>query len=715
MIGKTILHYKIIEKLGEGGMGVVYKAKDTKLKREVAIKFLPHHISANEEERKRFENEAQAAAALNHPNIATIYAIEEFNGPQGDRQMFIVMEYIEGKELKDLIEHMDVGTENFQPLQMNDIISYAIQIAEGLETAHKKGIIHRDIKSSNIMITVDGKVKIMDFGLAKVKGDVNLTNTNTTLGTPAYMPPEQIKGERVNYLADIWSFGVVLYEMLAGILPFKGEYEQAVMFSILNEIPEPVNVKRPDTPTELSNIIDRLLQKNPVHRYSSLKDVLTDLDKVKLEKNTVEERSDSSIAVLAFKDMSPQKDQDYLCEGLAEELINALTKIKSLRVTARTSAFAFKEKLLDIREIGIKLNVETVLEGSVQKSGNRLRITAQLINVSNGYHIWSERYDREMKDVFDIQDDITENIIQALKMVLTKKEKESIASLPTAEIEAYEYFLKGRHLLNQIALQEAKKMFEKAIERDPAYALAYAGLAETHSWIYEWRGAKTENLKAAQQYSHKASELAPHLAECHISYGTVLSLDGHYDTAEKEFKKALGIDPNMFEAYYYYARTCFAKGEIEKSAELFGKASDVRREDFQSIILQAQSLRMLGRIEEARKAELEGIRRAERQLDIDPTNRRVLSLAPQPLYDNEQKEKAFEWMEKVLKLYPDDAGVLINAACFMAKTGRKKDALNYLENVFGKGFGKRDWIEHDPDYDSLRDEPRFQALLKKLK
>jgi adenylate cyclase len=420
-----------------------------------------------------------------------------------------------------------------------------------------------------------------------------------------------------------------------------------------------------------------------------------------------------SIAVLPFLNMSNDAEQDYFCDGISEEILNALTHINALRIISRTSSFALKNRNLNAAEIGKTLDVQYFLEGSVRKAGKRLRITTKLVNAADGSHLWSESYNRELEDIFSIQEDIAGNVVTALQGFLTMQEKEVIHR-PETIIGAYEYFLKGRQLFHKLFLQEAKNMFEKAIELDADYALAYAGLADTHSWLYEWEGAKNADLDAAEKYSLKALLLAPNLSESHTSRAYVLSLAKKYDEAEKEFEEGIKLNSNSFDVYYLYARTCFARGQIEKSAQLFLKASEVRQEDFQSLLLLAQSLRVLGK-KEVKQALEEGIKRARNLLKLNSTDRRVLSLAPGNLWDLGNKKEAFEWMNKALQLYPEDAGVLINAACLYAKDNHKEEALNILEKAVNKGYGKKDWIEHDPDYDSLRNEPRFKALLNKLK
>ncbi len=424
--------------------------------------------------------------------------------------------------------------------------------------------------------------------------------------------------------------------------------------------------------------------------------------------------TDKSIAVLPFVNMSNDPEQEYFCDGISEEIINALTQLNNLRVIARTSAFAFKNKNVDAREIGKILNVSTLLEGSVRKSGKHLRITTKLVRVTDGSHLWSNRYDRELEDIFSIQEDIAGNVATALQGVLTDKEKDAIRR-PETSVEAYEYYLKGRQLFYNLELKQSIIMFEKAVALDANYAVAYTGLADAHSWLYEWEGSNNANCVAAERFSWTALTLAPDLSESHSSRGYVLSLSKKYDEAEKEFKEAIRLNPNSFSAYYLYGRACFANGQIAKSAELFRKASEVNREDYQSLLMLSQSLRVLGNAnDEADAVAREGIERARKQLKLKPDDSRILSLVSTSLFEIGERDEAYEWMNKALRLYPDDAGVLINGACLFAKDNKKEEALDLLELAVGKGFGKRDWIMNDPDYNSLRDEPRFKALLEKI-
>ena len=419
-----------------------------------------------------------------------------------------------------------------------------------------------------------------------------------------------------------------------------------------------------------------------------------------------------SIAVLPFINMSNDAEQEYFCDGISEEIINALAQLGNLRVIARTSAFTFKNKNVDAREIGRMLDVQTLLEGSVRKAGKQLRITTKLVKTSDGSQLWSNKYDRELEDIFSIQEDIAEKVATSLRGVLTDEEKDSIRR-PETSVEAYEYYLKGHQHFLQIDLKNAVTMFEKAIKIDPDYALGYTGLADAHSWLYEWEGGNKIDLIAAERYSWTALSLAPNLCESHSSRGYVLTLSKKYFEAEKEFEEAIKLNPNSFNTYYLFARACFAHGQAEKSAELFKKASEVRLEDYQSVLFRAQSLRVLGK-EEANEVVIEGIKRARKQLELNPTDARILSLVSGSLSEIGERDEAYEWMNKALQLYPNDAGVLLNGACLFAKGNEKEKALDLLESAVGKGFGKRDWVEQDPDYDSLRDEPRFKALVEKL-
>ena len=471
--GTQLGPYEILSQLGQGGMGVVYEARDPRLDRHVAIKLLPPDLTRDDTAKRRFLQEAKAASALDHPNICTIHEINETD----DGQLYLVMARYEGETLKERIAR--------GPLELDDAIDIATQVGEGLAKAHAAGIVHRDIKPANLMVTTDGTVKILDFGLAKLAGTEGMTQTGTTLGTVAYMSPEQAKGQEVDHRTDIWSLGVVLYEMLAGKSPFQGENLAAVVHAVLES-------NQPSLSGESSSAQDtvtRALSKDRAQRHGAVTDLLTQLRALQKGSDTAiaatpTQAETPSIAVLPFADMSPEKDQDYFCEGMAEEIINALTKLENLRVVARTSAFRFKGQALDLREVGRKLDVTSVLEGSVRKAGNRLRVTAQLIDVSDGYHVWSERFDRTMDDVFEVQDEIARTVSDKLRVELLGQPGSSLITQPTRNLDAYNLFLQGRQCYMRMAgppLEQALDYFNQALTLEPEYAEAHAGIARVRT------------------------------------------------------------------------------------------------------------------------------------------------------------------------------------------------------------------------------------------
>jgi non-specific serine/threonine protein kinase len=716
--GTSLGPYTIVDSIAAGGMGEVYRAQDPRLGREVAIKIIG---SAPDDDRlSRFEREARATAVLKHPNIVTVFDIGTHEGLP-----FLVSEFLEGQTLRGLLSS--------SPIEPRKAAELAHQLAHGVSAAHSLRIIHRDLKPDNLFLTEEGTLKILDFGLAKLKPDtfpkgesatnaptVQETDSGTIMGTLGYMSPEQLRGDPIDERADIFAIGTILYEMITGDNPFRRRSSAETIAAILKDMP--TTIDEPGIAGALARIAERCLQKDPSDRFQSSHDLAFALETISRDVSPAGEakpkpdRSANSIAVLPFVDMSPTRDQDHFCEGIADELINALTHVDGLRVASRSSSFQFSGSAVDIRAAGARLGVETVLEGSVRKAGDRLRVTVQLINVADGYHRWSDRYDRKLEDVFAIQDEIAESVATALRGILTPQERQ-VLRRPEASVEAYEYFLRGRQHFNRhnrADYEAATQMFNRTIELDPNYAPAYALLATIQAWIVEWWGGGPELFAAADQASAKAVELAPDLAEAQASRGFILSLHGKHEEAAAVFEAAIRLNPNSFEAHYLYARMCFATDRIEESAALFRKAGAAMPEDFQSMILLGQSLRVLGRHDEAKSANREGVRRAERQLELNPGDVRALSLGANALDEDGQRERAIRWSERAIEIHPDDLGVLLNGACLRARWGMKDEALALLERVFAKGFGKREWVERDPDYDSLRDDPRFKAMLDKL-
>ncbi len=709
MIGTTVAHYRILEKLGEGGMGVVYRAEDLTLRRQVALKFLAAHALGREDQRRRFLREAQAAAALDHPNICPIYAIEEL-----EDQIFIAMALAEGHNLK---RRLAGG-----PLPHREATHIALQVAKGLDAAHAEGIVHRDVKSANIVVTERGHARVTDFGLAKLPG-VEQSDPTVALGTPGYMSPEQVRAAPVDLRTDIWSWGVVCYEMLTGQLPFRGDHPLAVAHAIIHDAPAAPSALKPDVPRYWDRIVLRALEKKPEDRFGRISEGAAFLERGEAPTSTSGRRrvppprDQPSIAVLPFADMSAEHDQEFFCDGIAEEILNGLTRLGGLRTASRTSAFAFKGQREDARSIASWLGVETVLEGSVRKAGNQLRITAQLIDAEQGYHLWSESFDRELSDVFAIQEEIAQRIVQALRVELNERERRALARPATHDVEAYELYLRGRQFLYRTRRQDleyAIEMFERANQKDPHYARALAGIADCRSYLFSYFGGRQEDMDASLAASARALELAPDLAEAHASRGLALALSGQFAGAEREFESALLIDPELYEAHYFYARTCMQQKSWERAARLFEQASRVKPEDIQSLMLLGLTCRTLGLTDRAESAYRGALERGHRHVELNPDDARALYLVAQAHIELGEKAKGLEWGRRARALGPEDPYVLYGITCLFTQVGEVEEAAAHFEQAVRAGFRNRAWIEMDPDLDPIRDHPRYRAALATL-
>ena len=706
---------------GSGGMGLVFRGVDRQSGALVAVKTLRDTDGA-----ERFRREVHVLSSLRHPGIVTYLGHGITAG-----ELYLVMEWLEGEDLATRLAGAEVSLE--------EAVSVGLQIASALAAAHAQGIVHRDIKPSNVFLAdfrLD-RLKLLDYGIARHGGTSSLTELGTVLGTPAFMSPEQARGEGdIDARADVYALGALLFRCLTGRPPFDVEGREALLAAVLHR-PAPRVSDLVRVPRALDDLVARMLDKDPRRRPADGKTVLSELSVnatgVELEPTGTDLASTlirgpgeaitavrpvlSSIAVLPFLDMSAGRDQDYLCEGIAEELINTLTLVPGLRVAARSSSFALRSPESDARSIGRLLGVDAVLEGGVRKSGDRLRITVQLVDVAGGSPRWSHRFDGKAEQVFEIQDQIAESVATALRGMLSTEERDALRR-PGTRMEAYEHFLRGRQLLHQRTLVSsgaAERAFQQAIEVDPSYAPAYAGLTQLYAFTVEWLGGGKDVQAAADRASRRALELAPNLAESHVARGTLLAMQRDYPGAEREFEEAARLNPSSFEAYYLHGRAAFESGKLEQCVELFLKASEVRPEDYQALLLTSMPLRRLDRLDDEVRFRREGLRRAERALELQPRDSRALVLAAPALLAEGHRDRAFEWMAKALELAPDEPSIQINAGCFYAQAGMHEQALDCLEKSFGRGAGKREWIEKDPDYDSLREHPRFRAMMAKLR
>jgi non-specific serine/threonine protein kinase len=711
--GQELLHYRLIEKIGEGGMGVVWKAMDSRLDRPVAMKILRDDRDDGAVRLARLQYEARAVAALNHPNIVTIHAVEEV-----DETALLVMEFVEGKSLDRIIPEGG--------LSMGTFYNMAGLLLRAVTAAHDRGILHGDLKPANIIVSPDGQMKIMDFGLARLlpkSETVTLPEDSPTLtletriqGTMQYMAPEQLRGDPIDARADIFAVGVVLHEMLLGRVPFNADRPADLISAILRDQAPLANERCSDVPEPLALLIQRCLAKEPDQRVQTARDVLNQLEEIR--KETRSGKTVRSIAVLPFADLSPDKDQEYFCEGIAEEILTALTSIQELRVASRGSTFRFNQQEVGSREIARQLGVTTLLEGSVRKAGNRVRITVKLVNASDGYQLWSERYDREMEDIFELQDEIARRVVDALKIALTPTERRALSKPKARQLEAYEHYLRGRRFFYKLTrknLEFSREMFERAIEIDPEYALAHCGLADCFAFLYLWYEQRDEFIRGAEIASRRAVELSPDLAEAHASLGLALTwCEDCADAAEMHFETALRLNPRLFEAYYFFARDCLARGRLEKAARLFERAIEVRPEDYQAALLLPQVYHALGQEERFRQSGRRGLEIVERHLQLNPDDVRALYLASGRWVQAGDRERGLSLARQAIDLEPEEPTVLFNAACTFAQAGALDEAIDHLDKALLHGFGHRRWIEHDSDLDPLRDHPRFPKVMERL-
>jgi TolB-like protein len=699
--------YEIQGELGQGGMATVYLARDLKHGREVALKVLSPDLAASIGA-ERFVQEIQVAARLQHPHIVPLYDSGEAAG-----SLYYVMPRVEGESLRARLDRE-------RQLPVDEALRIAREVAAALDYAHRQNVVHRDIKPENILLQ-EGEPLVADFGIARaidVAGGAQMTRTGLALGTPQYMSTEQASGDReVDGRSDVYSLGCVLYEMLVGEPPFTGPTPQAVMARHFTEPVRGIRTVRAAVPEAVERAIVQALAKVPADRFATAALFAEALSESRLAAPAAHSAAEVSIAVLPFADMSAERDQEYFCDGIAEELINELTKIERLRVAARTSAFAFKGKSQDIRQIGEQLGVGMVLEGSVRKAGDRLRVTAQLIKAADGYHLWSDRYDRQMEDIFAIQDDIAENIAKALRVRLVEDARPSGAPEPVADVRAYDFFLRGRHYTYQWrrkSFEYALQMFDRALEIDPRYARAYAGIADCCSYLHMYWGNEPGHLQRAEEASRKAVELDADSADAHEARGLALSLLRRYPEAEREMEQAIRLNPALYDAYWNYARICHVQGKLEKAAELFERATRVRPEDYNPWSLLTQTYVALGRHQEAEEARRRGLALIERHVALHPEDGRALYLGAGQLGQAGQRERGVEWARRALAMDPDDPSTLYNVACAFSVLGLTDEALACLERGAVRGMRQRAWLEHDSDMDPLRGDPRFKAILERM-
>ena len=732
MLDRTISHYHITSQLGEGGMGVVYEAEDINLGRHVALKFLSPAMANDEGLLQRFQREARAASALNHPNICTIHGIE-----QHESEHFIVMELLDGESLGDRIRR--------GPLDIETVLTLGVQIADALESAHSKGIVHRDLKPANIFVTARGQAKILDFGLAKIdrnKPDAasnvptaiadGLTSPGTAMGTVAYMSPEQARGAITDARTDLFSFGTILYQMATGVMPFQGETSAVVFDAILNKAPKPLSEVNSLLPEELGRIISQALEKDRDLRYQNATDIKIALKRLKRDLDSGRHSGETSsaihasrmpsastpvhehsIAVLYFENLSGMKEDEYLRDGITEDITTELSKIKRLKTFSRAMVLNFRDKPVTAGQVGNELGASYVLTGSLRRAGNRLRINAQLIDAATDFPLWSERYDREMEDVFAVQDEIASKIAAALRITLSPQEQQALAAKPTENLQAYDLYLRGRNYARRVGRQDmmfALQMYENAVALDPNFALAHAGLATVcaeYYWHFERNQAWLDRAIASTRIASAKGTEAPEvkLAEAWVDYA-----EGRYEMAVDTMRKALETHPDLEGGYYLLGRALFESGRYQEIVDMMEEALSHAGENYNTVMPIHNALGALGKKDAMMNFVHREMAVYEEALKKTPEDARVRVLLAGNYALLGRFDEAKREADMAMALRPDDAMILYNTACAFCAMDNAKDAMIAIKKAWESGYRNAAWTRQDPDLSLLHGDPEFERL-----